>query len=118
MSAALPSRARVLSLYRTALRKGKNWPGPPKEAVYIRTEAQRLFRRNRPITDASMIETKVFEAESRIELAMHYRIPYPRLYHASAPPAEDVDEGEEIIPAYMHSYFDGLDDELGAVDML
>ncbi|KAK9814341.1 hypothetical protein WJX72_004145 [[Myrmecia] bisecta] len=76
-----PDPARALSLYRQILRVGRTWSGPSSERAYIWDEAQRLFRQNQHLTDAEAIEHKLDEAESRLEYAVHYHIPYPRLEH-------------------------------------
>lgn len=47
----------------------------PEESQYITNEAQDLFRKNRFLKDPAEIDAKIFEAESRMELAFHYRIP-------------------------------------------
>eukprot|EP01013_Petalomonas_cantuscygni_P021964 TRINITY_DN4181_c0_g1_i1.p4 TRINITY_DN4181_c0_g1~~TRINITY_DN4181_c0_g1_i1.p4 ORF type:complete len:133 (+),score=7.40 TRINITY_DN4181_c0_g1_i1:203-601(+) len=77
------ARIRALRLYRQSLRLAKQWKGPQQERVYIAQEAALLFRRNRFVSDAETIESKLFEAESRIALAEHYGIPYPRPYHVA-----------------------------------
>jgi hypothetical protein len=76
----MSQRAQVLTLYRHILRIGKKWEGPESEKKYIREEAQQLFRQNKNITNPEIIEKKIREAETRIALALHYKIPYPRLY--------------------------------------
>ncbi|TGZ61869.1 hypothetical protein CRM22_007749 [Opisthorchis felineus] len=55
-----------------------------KEAEYIREEARTLFRQNAHLTDEQAILEHIREAESRMELAKHYGIPYPRL--SNVPP--------------------------------
>lgn len=81
MAAAVPTRARVLKLYRDILKTAKTWP-VPKEQVYIQKEARKLFRRNKNLTNPEEINEKLFEAESRLALGIHYQNPYPRMYHA------------------------------------
>ncbi|GMH33316.1 hypothetical protein BSKO_01150 [Bryopsis sp. KO-2023] len=83
MGASVNTAARVLSLYRTILRTGRTWSGPQSEKDYIREEAQRLFRSNKHLVSVEEIEKKIFEASSRLELGVHYKIPYPRLHHKS-----------------------------------
>eukprot|EP00761_Pharyngomonas_kirbyi_P013468 gb/GECH01013497.1/.p1 GENE.gb/GECH01013497.1/~~gb/GECH01013497.1/.p1 ORF type:complete len:166 (+),score=36.17 gb/GECH01013497.1/:1-498(+) len=92
----------VLSLYRQILKTGKNWEGPKKEKVYIDDEAKRLFKRNKNIEDKQIIDEKIFEAESRLTLGVHYKFPYPRLYTT----VKNEEANEDIRPAYMHSYFE------------
>ncbi|CAE1329030.1 unnamed protein product [Acanthosepion pharaonis] len=48
------------------------------ERAYIASEASKLFRQNKNIKNASEIEEHIKEGEVRLELALHYRIPYPR----------------------------------------
>ena len=73
-------RSQAISLYRRILRAGTTWEGPLQEREYIREEARSLFRRNMALQDPRQIQEKVFEAESRLELALHYHNPYPRMY--------------------------------------
>lgn len=44
-----------------------------EEADYIKDEARTLFHKNMNITDQEQIEAKMFEAEARVELGLHYR---------------------------------------------
>lgn len=111
--AVAATRARALGLYRRLLRTANTWRGPPEEANYIRGEARELFRRNRGVADVAAIERLLFEGESRLELGVHYQIPYPRLHNLPtgtvvaakerAPSVEmgslDNDGEEEDIPA-------------------
>ena len=128
---SLPSRQKVLGLYRTILRGGKKWDNPnakskkqvKEESDYIIAEAKELFRKNKQLSDETIIQEKVtrintfknfshfsfqkiFEAESRIGLASHYKIPYPRLFNAPPKTYEDDLKSKRIKPAYMHSYDD------------
>lgn len=75
-----------------------NLPLPKR---YIRSETVTLFRRNRHETDAETIDAKLFEAESRLELGVHYQIPYPRHYYKST--GETAAKPLPIQPLYMHS---------------
>ncbi|KAL7055855.1 hypothetical protein AAHC03_022537 [Spirometra sp. Aus1] len=116
------NRSRVLSLYRRILRLAQNWSsadGDPvktaQERDYIREEARRLFRRNARVTDPAEINAHILEAESRIELALHYKTPYPRLSNI---PQSTLAGGtsssrafrrtrrliDESVPAYLKSY--------------
>lgn len=88
-----------------------------------------------------LIKKKLFEAETRYELALHYQIPHPRLYHlpsgGAAEPYRDAvhadfDDSDSdaykdeyftqmggrqhkvIIPAYMHSYMDAHNKTAGS----
>ncbi|KAL3876243.1 hypothetical protein ACJMK2_034112 [Sinanodonta woodiana] len=75
----------VLALYRCIFRLARKWTSlsgkaqdTREEQEYIRTEAKTLFKKNKKITDESQIRQHIKEAEARIEIAQHYRIPYPR----------------------------------------
>lgn len=73
-----------------------------EERAYIRNEARTLVRRNAELVDQGEIANKVREFESRIDVALHYNIPYPRLtnvVHGSTGAAP-----ETVMPVYMHSY--------------
>jgi len=78
-------RTRVLSLYRQVLRLSKKWTAASgnnedsrTESNYIKNEAQSLFRKNKNLTDDKLIEDCLHEATARMELALHYKNPYPR----------------------------------------
>ncbi|CAL4065882.1 unnamed protein product, partial [Meganyctiphanes norvegica] len=80
---ANPLRTKVLSLYRSVVRLSKTWEAKESwktdaERQYIITEAQELFRANKKITEMQEIEQCLHEGEARIEMAIHYRTPYPR----------------------------------------
>jgi len=74
----------------------------PEEAQYIREEAYRLFHENKHITSQEEIEEKLFEGRTRLELGIHYKIPYPRPYHVV--PGATGKTRDMIKPAYMASY--------------
>ncbi|GAQ85561.1 hypothetical protein KFL_002410120 [Klebsormidium nitens] len=74
-------RSQALSLYRRILRAARTWPGPQEEVNYIRNEAQSTFRQNRALDDATEIGKQIEEGEHRLEYALHYHIPYPRLHN-------------------------------------
>ncbi|XP_045134098.1 LYR motif-containing protein 1-like isoform X2 [Portunus trituberculatus] len=76
-------RRQVVSVYRHILRAGRRWEAlepahTQEERQYILTEAQALFRANQHLTDPAAIRERLVEAESRLEIALHYRTPYPR----------------------------------------
>ncbi|KAI8479175.1 PREDICTED: LYR motif-containing protein 1-like [Branchiostoma belcheri] len=78
-------RTEVLSIYRTILRTARTWKSlsgnqqeTQEEAKYIREEARALFKKNKHLTDKEEIRLCIREAETRLELAHHYGIPYPR----------------------------------------
>ncbi len=92
-------------MYKQILELARKWSGPLEEKNYIVKEAQTLFRQNKNITSPESIEEKIFEASSRMELAAHYKIPYPRYYNA--PPNQNAKDlrTSYIKPAYMKSYY-------------
>ncbi|OWF50309.1 LYR motif-containing protein 1-like [Mizuhopecten yessoensis] len=78
-------RREVLAVYKRALRLANDWgkyasqpEGVLTEKEYIRSESKKLFRKNRYISDDVMIQDHIKEAETRIEMAIHYKTPYPR----------------------------------------
>lgn len=85
----------------------------PADAQYIRNEAFVLFRRNKNLTDPTEIEEKIFEAESRITLGLHYKIPYPR--YANYSPGfmkqskKKREQERKSRPVYMKSYYEDKD---------
>ena len=111
VTASLATKPKVLSLYKRILRTGKNWEeigGNPEDSQFILTEARDLFHKNKDIQDNEKIETKIFEGESRLELALHYKIPYPRLFniaHGTNVESDGVLKGK-VTPKYMDSYKD------------
>lgn len=100
------SRNKVLSLYRRIQKLSKSWSGPDEEKKYILKEARTLFHRNKHITDKTKIQAKILEAETRIDLGLHYRNPYPRVYQNYGVYGDDVGK-KVIVPAYMVSLFKG-----------
>uniref|UniRef100_A0A8C8JV87 Complex 1 LYR protein domain-containing protein n=1 Tax=Oncorhynchus tshawytscha TaxID=74940 RepID=A0A8C8JV87_ONCTS len=48
---------------------------------YIVQEAQTLFRQNQQLTDQESIKKCLAECETRIEIGLYYRNPYPRLIY-------------------------------------
>ncbi|XP_052827157.1 LYR motif-containing protein 1 isoform X1 [Octopus bimaculoides] len=113
----------VLSLYRQILRMSREWQSlsgnmqdTQEERKYIFDEACTLFRENKNVTNPTEIAEHVREAETRIALALHYRIPYPRQIHlqqSSLPPSKkgiksfkksQKKAAEESQPIYMKSY--------------
>lgn len=100
-----PHRAAVLLWYRKILRAAfdVDWK-TDADAGYVLDEARRLFRRNAHITDVALIERKLEEAETRYGLAVHYRIPYPRMYHHAQ--GSKPGSGVAYTP-YLDSAYDG-----------
>ncbi|XP_006637396.2 LYR motif containing protein 1 isoform X1 [Lepisosteus oculatus] len=79
------ARQEVLSLYRRVLRIARSWQAQSglsqdtsTERSYITQEARTLFRQNKQITDGESIKKCIEECHARIEMGLHYRIPYPR----------------------------------------
>jgi len=79
-------RREVLSLYRRIFRIARQWQATAPadtetEKQYIREEARKLFHRNKDITNPEEITLHIHEANARVEIALHYGSPYPRLMH-------------------------------------
>ncbi|KAM3181777.1 hypothetical protein ACTXT7_013700 [Hymenolepis weldensis] len=119
---SLPQKARVLDLYKRLIRLSKTWTSASgdaaqsaKESEYIKLEARTLFRNNAHLTDPKVIEAHILEGESRLELAMHYKNPYPRL--SNLPKSSMANRSmkrnqrvfDESVPAYLRSYKTGMD---------
>lgn len=102
---ANPHRVAVLGLYRKLLKSAfvVDWK-TDEDAAYVLQETRRLFRRNQALKDVGIIERKMEEAETRYGLAVHYRIPYPRMFHK--PQGALPDSGIAHTP-YLDSYMDG-----------
>ena len=100
-----PYRSEVLSMYHKIIRAAftHNW-NSDEDAIYVLHEARRLFRQNQSITDPEKIERKLREAEMRHGLAIHYSIPYPRMYHKMAG-SNNLFTGAAYSP-YMDSLYD------------
>lgn len=82
------TRQEVLGLYRKIFRIAKKWQSASgqveetlKEKDYIKKEAKTLFRKNKDVTDPKLIQQCIEECEARIEIGLHYNIPYPRPIH-------------------------------------
>ncbi|XP_067859369.1 LYR motif containing protein 1 isoform X1 [Heptranchias perlo] len=85
---AAATRCDVLGLYRRIFRIARTWQSLSglsddtlKEKQYIITEAKTLFRKNKNLTDVKAIKLCILECHARIEMGLHYRIPYPRPVH-------------------------------------
>eukprot|EP00043_Microstomoeca_roanoka_P011868 m.112270 g.112270 ORF g.112270 m.112270 type:complete len:126 (+) comp15320_c0_seq2:73-450(+) len=77
------TRSAALRLYRQMLKTAKTWEAvsaahTQEEQQYIVDEARRLFRQNKTLTGED-VDAALKEAETRLETAVHYRNPYPRL---------------------------------------
>nr|CDS34942.1 LYR motif containing protein 1 [Hymenolepis microstoma]CUU98208.1 hypothetical transcript [Hymenolepis microstoma] len=119
---SLPQKTRVLDLYKRLMRLSKTWTSASgdaaqsaKEREYIKQEARTLFRSNAHLTDSKAIEAHILEGESRLELAIHYRNPYPRLSNlpkssvANRYMKRNQRAFDESVPAYLRSYKTGKD---------
>jgi hypothetical protein len=49
-----------------------------EERQYIRDEARSLFKKNKDLQTEAEVVAAITEAKSRLDLAFHYKIPYPR----------------------------------------
>ncbi|XP_076997743.1 LYR motif-containing protein 1 isoform X2 [Tamandua tetradactyla] len=82
------TRQEVLGLYRKIFRLTKKWQAASgqmedtiKEKQYILNEARTLFQKNKNLTDTNLIKQCIDECTARIEIGLHYQIPYPRPIH-------------------------------------
>jgi hypothetical protein len=108
-------RGEVLRVYRQVLQLARSWKAveadqTATEQAYIRAEATRLFRKNQHLTDDVEIKQCIDEATSRIALAKHYGIPYPRLMNvapntvmASRHRKRQVRTTKQAKPVYLNS---------------
>ena len=92
-----------LSIYREIFQIARQWP-VLEQAAYIHFELRHLFGQNRLLTDQNIIWRKLVEANSRIELALHYEIPYPRPTHIPSEYAHI--QSEYTVPVYLSSHND------------
>jgi hypothetical protein len=100
-----PYRKDVLMWYRKMLKAAFDvqWPND-EDAIYVLDETRRMFRRNQGMRDVELIARKVTEAEMRYGLAVHYKIPYPRMYHH----AQGTSPGSGVVYSpYLDSHYDG-----------
>ncbi|XP_077305114.1 LYR motif-containing protein 1 [Lithobates pipiens] len=82
------TRQQVLGLYRKIFRIARKWKSASaleedtsKEKQYIAEEARHLFHKNKHVTHKETIEQCIEECNARIEIGLHYGIPYPRPTH-------------------------------------
>lgn len=68
---------------------------------YIVAEARRLFKANKDINDAEEVDKCIKECEERIELALHYKIPRPKLHYAIKLSPERLRHASCSIPCYV-----------------
>ncbi|XP_027730836.1 LYR motif-containing protein 1 isoform X4 [Vombatus ursinus] len=79
------TRQEVLNLYRRIFRLARRWHAASgqmedtiREKQYIINEARMLFQKNKNLTDSELIKQCIDECTARIEIGLHYQIPYPR----------------------------------------
>ncbi|XP_063790496.1 LYR motif-containing protein 1 [Pseudophryne corroboree] len=79
------TRQDVLGLYRQIFRIARQWKSLSeleeetiKEKQYIVDEARKLFHKNKNVTHAETIQQCIEECKARVEIGLHYGIPYPR----------------------------------------
>ena len=77
----LATRPQVLNLFRRIMRSGRRDWKDPKHLRYIREEIPREFRENKDIENEEFVQQLLKEATDRIEIANHYKIPFPRRAH-------------------------------------
>nr|XP_058893063.1 LYR motif-containing protein 1 isoform X3 [Kogia breviceps] len=87
------TRQEVLGLYRRIFRLVRKWQAASgqmedtiKEKQYILNEARTLFQKNKNVsvqrlTDTNLIKQCIDECTARIEIGLHYQIPYPRFIY-------------------------------------
>lgn len=82
------TRHDVLRLYRRIFRLARRWQAASgqaedtaREKQYILQEARTLFQKNKNLTDTEQIKQCIDECTARIEIGLHYQIPYPRPIH-------------------------------------
>lgn len=84
----IATRQEVLGLYRQIFRLVRKWQAASgqmedtiKEKQYILNEARMLFHKNKNLTDTDLIKQCIDECITRIEIGLHYQIPYPKPIH-------------------------------------
>ena len=87
-------RTRSLSLYRRFLRAAHGWQDAG-EATWIRQEARVRFEANRGETDPTKVAGLQDEAENRLMMALHYKIPYERPGHFGGGGGEGLSKHKE-----------------------
>jgi len=112
-------RNEVIGLYRRVMRLARSWESKDSkdthiDRLYIRNEARTLFRQNKNIETKDVILEHLQEAEARIGIALHYKIPYPRpvnLPQNQLPPGKGKYKSRDRLvkmtkPIYIKSYDD------------
>ncbi|KAG8558089.1 hypothetical protein GDO81_016853 [Engystomops pustulosus] len=114
------TRPEVLGLYRKIFRLARRWKSSlgleeetKKEKQYIVEEARKLFHKNKNVTHPDTIRQCIEEAHARIDIGLHYGIPYPRPTHLPpmglAVPHSKILRTQEKLrkqakPVYLKSY--------------
>ena len=77
---------------RRMLRTSRGWEGEGgiEEAKYIITETSRVFRERRHLADPAEVSKALEEGEERLQMALHYKIAYPRMPHVALSGGGDV----------------------------
>lgn len=77
----MSQRQAALGLYRRALRVAQRWEAPAEQG-YIRQEARAVAELGRTVAGGSKeADSMLAAAESRLTIAVHYKIPYPRPFN-------------------------------------
>ncbi|DAZ95988.1 TPA: hypothetical protein N0F65_009289 [Lagenidium giganteum] len=71
----------ALALYRRVLRVARTWEGPAHEKAWIREEARRKMEEHRSQRDPRVIQELIQQAHNDVDVALHYKIPYPRPHY-------------------------------------
>ncbi|KAM8961800.1 LYR motif-containing protein 1 isoform 2-T2 [Pelodytes ibericus] len=114
------TRQEVLSLYRKIFKIAKKWQSASrlqeetlKEKQYIVDEARTLFNKNKYVCTTETIGQCIEECRARVEIGLHYGIPYPRPIHLPplglATPHHKILRTQEKLrkqakPVYLKSY--------------
>ena len=85
------------------------------EAEYIIVETSRAFRDRRHLTDPAEVSKALDEAEERLQMALHYKIAYPRMPHVALSGGGDVKN--VLPPAEKGSASDTWASHVGSVDV-
>ncbi len=99
-----PFRSEVLHWYRKCLKAAFDveWKSDG-DALYVLEETRKLFRQNENILDPARIRRKLEEVEMRYGLAVHYKIPYPRMFHKTS---GNTPDSLGAYAAYLDSHYD------------
>ena len=63
-----------------------------QEQHYIRTEARKLMHEHGAEQNLHIITKEIQDAHDRMDVAVHYKIPYPRHHHYHGANSKDVRE--------------------------